>query len=491
MVVAIALVFLAINIYIGFLVSKWIRSSTDFLVAGREVKGFVQFCSFAAINFAGSNLVAIPAFVVTVGFWPAVWWNIGLGLIYMLLAFTSMKLLRRSGVYTINEWIEIRFGKGARRAIAVGQFVGLIFGGAANIAGVGLAMGPLVGWNFATTAAVTSVAFTIYMLMAGAWGNTVNDTLQFLFGVALYVAVLLFALVTFGLPVNNYDPARMFAFPGGAPLLGLGEAPTYLYGIFGWFLFSFTAQHYYVKCAAVRSERAVVLGTFGAGVFAIVWAFMVGLIGLYAIHLTPGGIPANQALGAFAKFTAQLPTLLAALIVLGYLAAALSTIVAVLQANASIGARDIYQGIFKPGATPREMLLPSRIATLITAIVMFAASFVPGGPAPLLALMAVFMGVSAILFVVGTSWRRATPMAGTVAAFAGIIVGLLWAFVLPPSMTTFAGAKVFAGYPAALVTLVLAVGLSFVTAPKYYGRPEWRFGRERLAVSPEPAAGGD
>ncbi len=489
MIVALALIFLAINVIIGVRLVKWVRSGTDFLVAGREVRGLIQFCSFSAVNFAGSVLVAVPAFVITVGFWPAVWWNASNGIWYIIIAFTTLRFLRRSGVYTISEWVEMRFGRGARQAIALGQFIGLIFGGAANLAGVGLAMGPLLGWDYATTNLITTLAFVSYMLIAGAWGNTVNDTFQFVFGMFLYFVVIGFALIAFGLPTNNYDPTRVFAIPGGAPVLGLGGPPIWMYGIFGWFFFSFTAQHYYVKAASVRTDKQVMWGTAAAGVYAIMWSFLLALIGLYALHVTPGGIAPERALGAFASFTAQLPPIMAALLVVSYLSAALSTITAVLQANASIAARDFYQGLLKPDASSREMLLPARVATLLTAALMFVAAFIPGGPAPLLALMGAFLGVTAILFVIGVFWRRATPNAAAIGAFAGIATGLLWAFVLPPSITAFPGSPVFAGYPAATVALVLTVGLSFVTEPKYYGRPDWKFGRERLmAAKPAIAA---
>jgi Na+/proline symporter len=220
------------------------------------------------------------------------------------------------------------------------------------------------------------------------------------------------------------------------------------------------------------------------------WAFLQATIGLYALHLTPGGIPAAQALTAFSKFTAAFPEVLQAFIALGYLSAALSTITAGIQANTSIAVRDFYQSLFRPEATGRQMLLPSRLATLVSAILVLWAAHVPGGPAPLLALMAVFMAVSAVLLCFGTLWRRATPAAGTVAAFCGIITGLVWHFLLPRAITAFPGYPVWAGYPVVVVTSVLLVVLSFMTAPKYYGRRDWRFGRERAADQPAPALAG-
>lgn len=490
MIVALAVVFLVVNIYIGYRLSTWVRSGSDYLVAGREVRGWVQFCSFSAIPFAGSALVASPAFVVSVGFWPAVAWVFGLGIIYVVMAFTSMKLLRRSGVYTFGEWVEIRFGMTARQAVSVAQFAGLIFGVAANLAGVGYAMAPLLGWSFTTTVTVTTVGYLIYMMMCGEWGNTVNDLFQFCFGMLLYLIVFAFALAVFGLPVNNYNPARVFAFPGNAQVLGLGGPPSYTYAILGWFFFSFAAQHYYIKCASTRSEKGMTKGVAGAGLFTMVWAFLQATIGLYALHLTPGGIPANQALTAFSKFTAAFPQILQACIALGYLSAALSTITAGIQANTSIVVRDFYQAVFRPEATSQHMLLPSRLATLVSAVLVLWAAHIPGGPAPLLALMAVFMAVSAVLLCFGVLWRRATPLAGTIAALSGIITGLVWHFLLPRTITTFPGYPVWAGYPVVLVTSVLLVALSFVTAPKYYGRPEWRFGRERLASEARAAVAG-
>jgi SSS family solute:Na+ symporter len=490
MIVGLAVVFLVVNIYIGYRLSNWVRSGSDFLVAGRQVRGWVQFCSFSAIPFAGSALVASPAFVVSVGFWPAAAWVFGLGVIYVVMAFTSMKLLRRSGVYTFGEWVEIRFGMTARQAVSAAQFVGLIFGVAANLAGVGYAMGPLLGWSFTATVMVTTIGYVVYMMMCGEWGNTVNDLFQFCFGALLYVIVFAFAFAVFGLPVNNYNPARVFAFPGNAQVFGLGGPPSYTYAILGWFFFSFAAQHYYIKCASTRSEKGMTVGVAGAGLFTMVWAFLQATIGLYALHLTPGGIPPNQALTAFSKFTAAFPEILQAFIALGYLSAALSTITAGIQANTSIVVRDFYQAIFKPEATSQHMVLPSRLATLVSALLVLWAAHVPGGPAPLLALMAVFMAVSAVLLCFGVLWRRATPRAGTIAAFGGIITGLVWHFVLPRAITAFPGYPVWAGYPVVLVTSVLLVVLSFVTAPKYYGRPEWRFGRERLASEARAAVAG-
>jgi SSS family solute:Na+ symporter len=222
----------------------------------------------------------------------------------------------------------------------------------------------------------------------------------------------------------------------------------------------------------------------------MVWAFLQATIGLYALHLTPGGIPANQALTAFSKFTAAFPQILQAFIALGYLSAALSTITAGIQANTSIVVRDFYQAVFRPEATSQHMLLPSRLATLVSAVLVLWAAHIPGGPAPLLALMAVFMAVSAVLLCFGVLWRRATPLAGTIAALSGIFTGLVWHFLLPRTITAFPGYPVWAGYPVVLVTSVLLVALSFVTAPKYYGRPEWRFGRERLASEARAAVAG-
>lgn len=487
--IVLVLLFLALSILVGIWATRWVRSGSDFLIAGREVSTFIMFCSFASVAFAASVSAQVPAFTTAFGFWPGVWWMAGIGIVYIIIGFTSMRWLRHSGVYTVGEWVGLRYGKGARSAVSLAQFFGLTFGLAANLAGLGLALVPVLKWDYGLILAVVTVTFVIYMYASGAWGGTINDTLQFLFGFALYVVVAVYLVITYGgldFLGSKLNLADVFAFPAMAgknvSILSLGGPPHYLYALTGWLFFSFASQHYYVKVAATRSVRATVVGTVGAGVFAIVFAVMLAFFELYAQAITP---PSQfQPPLAFGLLIAQLPSLLGALLVVGLLAAGISTVAAVLMANASIAARDFYQAIFKPDATPRQMLWPSRLAVLVTAAIGFVAAFMPGGPAQMLAVMGAFIGITGVLLLVGMLWARATPQAAAIATIAGIVVAVVWRFVLPPSYFQ----SVDTAWPAAVVALVLLVALSFVTEPRYFGRSEWRFGKQPPVSGPAPAA---
>jgi SSS family solute:Na+ symporter len=460
--VLVAIGMLAISLMVGLATKKWVRSNADFLVAGREVGTFVQFCSFASAPFAAGFLIPIPAFGATVGFWPAFWYLASLGLVFIFAGLTTYRTLRRSGVYTMAEWVEIRYGKSARTVVALAQFIGLGFALGANLFGMSALLSPALQWPFLVTLVVATVTCLVYMWISGAWGGTVNDTLQFIIGGLAFLALPIYLYMTHGgadflatkLNVAHY----LYSFK--PPIFSFAPPPAALFGIIGWMSFSLASQHYFIKVASCRSEKAAVRGVIGGGIFVILFGASLALIGVYAKALVPGDW---SPVLAFPMLVGTLPPLFKAVMIMAVLAAGLSTAAGNLMGQSALGSRDLYQGFLNPNANRDQMLLASKIFIVLGAAVSFSAAFLPGGPAPMLALSSTFLGCTSTLIVVGLYWSRATLQGATWGVAAGMVSGFVWRFVLPASYWS----AVDSTYVSVAATLVVLVAVSLATKQTY------------------------
>lgn len=102
------------------------------------------------------------------------------------------------------------------------------------------------------------------------------------------------------------------------------------------------------------------------------------------------------------------PLLLSTFFLIVALAASIST-----ATTASIGAvstfiRDIYHRLWRPNATSAELVVPSRIVSVVLGLATWILCFFPGGPAFLFAFGVSWLGPPSIVFMMGMLWRRVT-----------------------------------------------------------------------------------
>lgn len=492
--------FLLTTLVIGYYTKRWVRSGSDFFVAGREITAFVMFASMASVAFSGSFTVIGPQFAVQFGFWVPVGFIGGYAITFAFSALTTYPYMKKTGVYSVPELFKVRFGVASRASIAIGLITAYIIVIGANLAGAGFAASATLGWNFTTTVLVLTAVIIIYHAMAGAWSATVNDLTLFAIGFVIYFGALVSLVVVNGgwgflsetlgsrslgivgpggeIVGRTLDLGSSVTTPG-APILS-GGLVSFTYFLIGWWLFNAVSQHNYLKVAATRSLRAARVGILWAAGFTILYAFMLSIFGLYGLAATI--LNGEETINPFLAFDAMLgllPTWLVPLVVAAVIAHAMTTTSAVLMAATALGARDLYEGLVNPGATPKEMVLPGRIAVGITALLGAALAFYPGGPAQLLGLATAFFAVPVIPLVLSIWWRQSSPVAALVATVCGFLSVPVWLYGFPALAVEFHPV-----YVAALVTLVVFVPLNAALRTRYFGRSDWTYASD---LEPERA----
>ncbi len=480
-------VFAAILLIGGWRTRKWINDSSDYLLAGREVSLLINTFGVAAIGFAGTSITIVPGLVVSGGFWSSFSFSLAYlvaGL--MLYGFIFAKFIRRCGAQTLPEWLEMRFDSRTRTVITITTVFGLLGILANNVVSMATVVSGFTGWNYIITSSIVYAVFLFFTWVGGFWAVTLTDFMQMIVGLIALPLLMIVLMVKFGglsWPAANW-PGAAGIMNGGItgthlPILTLKYPSVLMFFIlFGCFLV-WGNNYYWLRVATCRSERVARKSYIYAGILLLVVNYLIlQIIGMYTGANMPeafamfgkGGTAGTSA--AFGVVLRVVPVFVASFALLAALAASISTATTAHMGATSTTVRDIYQRLFRPNATPDQLVKPSKIIMLILGVFVWFLTFYPGGPLYLFAFANAWLGPPAVLVFLGAFWPRMTKQG----AFWGTLIGILSMTVIAILSLT----KVFEianymhqGAFGLIVTLVLCVVISLVSKPKYYGTKTW------------------
>ncbi len=480
----IILVFVAILMFLGWYIRKWILSGVDYLIAGREISLPVNIMGLCATAFAGSSLVLIPGLAIRLGLFGAM----GLVLSFTILGVSLYGLvlapyIRRSGAYTLPEWIEMRYSAQVRSLIAVLALVMLVGITANNVVALATVMTGYFGWPLLVTLTLGVVTFLFFTYCSGLWGVTITDFLQAALVVIAVPVLVTLVFNTFGSPVaalSNWPGEGGFFFHGISnarmPLLS-ATYPSALSMIIIFSLYTIiSSQHYWIRVSSVRNEHQAKWSFFWAGIILFFLNMSLVYVGLFAgvnfkeLFMPFGQLPPEAAYGVV---LGHLPASAGIFLLVVAVAASLSTASTTLIAAISVGVRDIYQRNINPGVTSTQLVRPSRIITILIGLAVWVLCFYPGGPAFLFAFSTAWAGPAGILLIIGILWPRANAQG----ALAGVIIGggsmTIWT-ILDLMKIYPVNTIAHVGIVGLITTIIPIVVVSLLTQPKYYGKKEWK-----------------
>ena len=108
--VVIFVIFCAFLLGAGLISKRWVKESSDFVLAGREISTPINVVGVIAIGFAGTTVTLAPGFTIQYGLLGGLGW----GVIYSVCGLLIFGLLysnfvRRSGAQTLPEFLEMRY----------------------------------------------------------------------------------------------------------------------------------------------------------------------------------------------------------------------------------------------------------------------------------------------------------------------------------------------------------------------------------------------
>ena len=461
----------AIILY-GLYLSRGVRSSADWFLAGRSLPWWLVGISMYATAIDSSDLVADAGGTYLLGFsYFATNW-VGAVLGWILAAFFICLPMYRAGLYTNAEYLETRYGTPVRVicAFVQVQYRTLVLGIIATT--LFLTLSIVCGLSDAeawTVVGLIAALAAIYTAFGGLRSVAMTDSLQF--GVMTVAGLIIWFLVWGQVGgwegmerrLNAHDPAvaarllhaghenvqnETVAGKSSVEIqrkLGLGghydaDSKTIRHHTPGWLMalalvimgmaYSIVNHTQVMRMFAARSEWDLKMSVVAASCATLAMTFFnlsMGVMGR-ALYPEQSALPDGRQDAIYPLLVSQIETVgLKGIVVAGILAASLSTYDSIGSALSALLTRDVYARLLVPGRDDRHYL---RISQWLTpAVIAISFFYIPGllrGGMVLyyLDLTSAFVIPLLTIYLMG-SFTRVHRSSGLIGLLAGAAYGIL------------------------------------------------------------------
>jgi SSS family solute:Na+ symporter len=344
----------------GLYVSRRVKGSGDFFVAGRRLSTGLVFTTLLAANIGAGSTVGAAGLAYRHGL-SAWWWSgsaaVGCVLLGLVVAPRLHRLASERGFLTVGDFLEARFDRSVRGLVAVILWIGTLSILAGQLIAMAWALEVIAGLPKPIGCLVSGLVMVAYFsaggLLAAAWVNLI-ELAVLLVG---FVAAVPFAWSAAG----GWDGLRIAAGPDTAATYGsfFGMDGALLLGLFVTFVPSFAVSPGLVqKTFGARSARSARAAVLGNALALAAFAFVPALLGMAARATRPH--LGNPELALPTLLAEVLPPWVGGLGLAALFAAEISTADAVLFMLSTSLSQDLYKTFIDPAASDERLLRVSR-----------------------------------------------------------------------------------------------------------------------------------
>jgi len=427
---AIAIYFLIIAGIVAWVISKKQDNTEDYFLAGRNVGWFVVGASIFASNIGSEHVVGLagagagdklPMLIYEIQAW-----------VVLILGWVFLPFYKRSGVFTMPEFLEKRFDARSRWVLSVFSIIAYVLTKiSVTIYAGGVVVSALLGIDFWTGAIATVVLTGIYTVLGGMKAVVYTETLQ-----AMILVLGAGALTFIGLDavggwesmketitpeyLNMWRPASDPEFPWPSLLI-----TSTIVGIWYWC----TDQYIVQRTLTARNIKEGRRGTIFGALLKLLPVFLFLVPGIIALTLKMRGeLHWDTPDQAFPVLMSNLlPSGLRGLVAAGLLAALMSSLASVFNSCSTLFTVDIYKKL-RPNTPEKKLVRTGQYATVV--IVLIGILWIP--------IMANISGVLyeylqkvqsyiappiTAVFLLGIFYKRINGLAAFVTLVVGFIAG--------------------------------------------------------------------
>ncbi|MCS7025070.1 MAG: sodium/solute symporter [Bryobacteraceae bacterium] len=380
---AVVFVYLCAVAAIGYRVSRRQRTTADFFLANRALPGWAVAFSIIGTVISSVSFVALPGAAFARD-WRLLAPNLTVPLVLIFVTIFVVPFYRRVVRMSSYEYLERRFGVGARLYCSAGFVVLRTVDLAFTLLLTGIAVEVITGWEIRAVIAGIVFCTLIYTLLGGIEAVVWNDVLQGL--VLACGALTVLSKVLWGGPASAGELVGT-AWRGGKFGLGdftlsweslFGSQPTFwMFAVTGFAHFGRSylveqnmVQRYLVARTDREAQRATLVGALSCFAIWLTFSFLgSALWGYYQLAGQP--LPesvTSQPDNILPYFIATaLPAGVVGLILAAILAAAMQSFSADLTSVATVITQDYYAR-FAPGSSETSRLLVGRMGLTVVGL---------------------------------------------------------------------------------------------------------------------------
>jgi SSS family solute:Na+ symporter len=383
------LLMIAIGIYSY---RKSTSTSEEFLIGGRKLGPLVTALSAGAADMSGWLLMGLPGAMYFTGLssaWIAIGLTIGAYLNYVLVA-PRLRIYTEvaQNAITLPVFFQNRYKDKQHILKITSSIFILIFFTLYTSAGMvsgGKLFESAFGMDYLTGVLVTSLVVILYTFIGGFLAVSLTDFIQ---GTIMVVALLIVPAVAIFEIGGTADTIALIQSKGDHYLsLFKGTTIIGIFSLLAWGLGYFGQPHILVRFMAIDNPKDLIKAkNIGISwmVLTVLGALSIGLVGIaYLIKFDNSTMQIfdasnREAETIFIYFARGLfHPFVGGFLLSAILAAVMSTISSQLLVTSSSLTEDIYKAFINRKATPKNLLIASRISVLIVAVIALALSLQP------------------------------------------------------------------------------------------------------------------
>jgi SSS family transporter len=429
LLLAFIILYLIFTVAIGFWASRRVKSTGDFMLAGRSLPLMLSSSALFATWFGSETVFGASSEFLEGGLYNVIEDPFGAALCLILFGLFFARKLYNLNLLTLGDYFTRRYGKKTELVASIflaPPYVGYI---AAQLVAMGLIINVVTGLEVWQAVVISSIIVTLYTYVGGMWAVSITDFIQSIIIVAGLV-VLAFVMadkaggvgaVMADVPPENlrfmphFTFKEIVAWVAAWSVLGLGSIPS---------------QDVFQRAMSSKSAKTAEWSCYIAAFLYLTIAMLPLFISLCTRHLYAGQLPGDTQL-ALPMMVLQHTKLPIQILFFGsLLSAIMSTTSSAILAPAAIFSENLVKPIFKRKFTDEQLLLTTRLSILLFSVVATIMACLRSNIYELVSESSILSLVSIFVpLALGLYWPRANGTGALFSMITGILTWILFQYL--------------------------------------------------------------
>jgi SSS family solute:Na+ symporter len=429
---AILLGYIVAVLAIGYRLKDRMKTTTEFLAAGRSLPLWITGISFMAANLGSLEIVGMIANGSKYGMMTNHWYWIGAIPAMVFLGLFMVRFYYASGVRSVPEYLKRRYDSRAHILNSLGFLVVTILMSGINMYALAIICGQILGWNFDFSVLFSAGVVVTYTLLGGLRSSIYNEVLQFILIVIGFLPLPIIGLIDVG-GWSGLKARLPEAFCH--TWAGMGNATDNPLGV-NWFTcilaMGFIMSPGYWCTDYLLVQRALAAKDLDTArktpIFAafpkMFFPFLVTVPGMIALAVMPEALKGNYNLALPLLMSRYYPHGLLGLGFTALMASFMSGMSGNVTAFNTVWTNDLYQTYLVKNRPDTHYLAVARAATVVGTVLSIGAAYIVVHFNNMLDYMnliaTVLIAPFFVIFLIGMCWKGATATG----AFCGLLAGI-------------------------------------------------------------------
>jgi solute:Na+ symporter, SSS family len=449
-------VYFAFVLGIGWVIKKYMKSSSDYFESGRSLPAWVCALGFIGANLGAQEVIGMAASGAKYGIATSHFYWIGAIPAMVFVGIFMMPFYYGSKARSVPEYLKLRFDDKTRTFNALSFALMTVFSSGISMHALATLLNAILGVDYNVAIAVSGLIVLIYIYTGGLTSAIYNEVLQFFLIVLGFLPLVMIGLKDIGgwdglmLQLGLYSEKQGMPGAWTHSWEKMGDAASNPMGV-EWFglamglgfvlSFGYWCTDFLVvqRAMAAKDMNAARRTPIIAAIPKMLFPMLVILPGMIAIGLVQKntGFHLPEAANGGPDYNMVVPAMLAQYFPNGLLGIGLTALMASFMSGMAgnvtafntIFTYDLYQGYVKKDATDAHLLKVGKLTTIGGLLISAACAYAAREFNNIMDMLQLVFGfVNAPLFAIfllGMFWRRSTGHG----AFYGLLIGTFTAVI--------------------------------------------------------------